>query len=174
MKNLFLLLFFSFSLAFAQQKHKDVTWLQNFEKAKSVAKKKDKKELMYFRGSDWCAPCKMQKKDFFESDQFKKYSNSFVLMLVDIPRNRDLLTEKQRKQNAQLLELYNSKKSFPLVTIIDTKGEVIDKISGYNSLRDPKFHFELLDKLSKQISSRKSLQIKKEAKFFQQQHENQT
>ncbi|MEW7278142.1 thioredoxin family protein [Aquimarina sp. 2201CG1-2-11] len=149
MKNLFLLLFFSFSIAYAQQKQQDVTWLQDFDKAKSIAKKKNKKVLLYFSGSDWCAPCKMLKKDFFENDKFKKYTSSFVLMLVDIPRNRDLLTEKQREQNAKLLEQYNTQKSFPLVTIIDTKGKVIDKISGYNSLRDPKFHFELLDKLSK-------------------------
>ncbi len=149
MKNLFLLLFFSFSIAYAQQKQQDVTWLQDFDKAKSIAKKKNKKVLLYFSGSDWCAPCKMLKKDFFENDKFKKYTSSFVLMLVDIPRNRDLLTEKQREQNAKLLEQYNMQKSFPLVTIIDTKGKVIDKISGYNSLRDPKFHFELLDKLSK-------------------------
>ncbi|RKM91892.1 thioredoxin family protein, partial [Aquimarina sp. AD10] len=34
---------------------------------------------------------------------------------------------------------------FPLVNILNHKGKVLDKASGYSSLRDPKYYFELLE-----------------------------
>ncbi len=150
MKNIFLLLFFSTCFfGFSQKNQKDVVWLQNYEKVQKIAKKENKSILMYFSGSDWCMPCKKLKQDFFDTEKFKKYTSSFVLMLVDVPRNKDLITKEQREQNFKLLEKYNPNKSFPLVTILSTKGDVLDKISGYSSLRDTRFHFELLDKFSK-------------------------
>lgn len=148
MKYLFIFLGLTYSLSFSQSKEIDfkTKWLQNFEKAKHKAEAKEKSILMYFTGSDWCMPCIMLKEDFFESDRFKNYENSYVFLKVDIPRNRDLLTDQQMKQNYKLLKEYNKSKVFPLVAILSAKGKILDEVSGYNSLRDPKYYFELLDK----------------------------
>ncbi|WP_103068023.1 thioredoxin family protein [Aquimarina sediminis] len=149
MNKIFLIfVFFSF-IGFSQQDSKDLSWLQDFEKARLKAKNNKKPILMYFSGSDWCSPCKMLKEDFFDNEKFKKYEKDFTLVLVDIPRSSDILTDEQRVQNYELLDQYNEGKSFPLVVILSSKGKVLDKISGYSSLRDPSFHFQLLDKFTK-------------------------
>ncbi|WP_378175634.1 thioredoxin family protein [Aquimarina sp. SS2-1] len=43
----------------------ELQWLTDFEAAKQVSKDTKKPILMYFTGSDWCAPCMMLKEDFF-------------------------------------------------------------------------------------------------------------
>ncbi|MBQ4821922.1 thioredoxin family protein [Aquimarina sp. MMG016] len=146
MKNLlFIFIFIGFS-ASAQFDQGNSLWIQNWKSAKIKAKKERKPILMYFSGSDWCRPCKMLQEDFFNSQKFEQYKNSFIFLYIDIPRNKDLLSKEQNIENNKLVELYNKEKSFPLINIMDDKGKVLDKISGYSSLRDTKYHFELLDK----------------------------
>ncbi len=148
MKRILILFFLTCAVSFSQDEysHSKVHWIQGIEKAKSEAKSNKKSILMYFTGSDWCMPCIMLKEDFFDSDRFDKYHDSYVFLKVDIPRNKDLLTEEQLQHNYTLLEKYNKNKVFPLVTVLSPKGKVLDQISGYSSLRDPKYYFELLDK----------------------------
>ncbi len=135
-------------MVFAQD-HKDSFWLYDFEQAKEISKKEGKPIFMYFSGSDWCRPCMMLQEDVFDNYKFEKYKNSFVFLYIDIPRNTDLLSEDQKVQNFKLLKSYNTQKSFPLINIVNHKGKVLDDISGYSSLRDTKYHFDLLEKHSK-------------------------
>ncbi len=148
MKYLHILFLLTFTLGFSQNENgkQEDFWLQDFDKAKQLAKKNDKSILMYFTGSDWCSPCMMLKEDFFSSKKFKKYKDSYVFLIVDIPRNKDLLTETQKTKNYKLLKEYNINKVFPLVSILSAKGKTLDQVSGYSPLRDPKYHFELLEK----------------------------
>ncbi len=148
MKYLLIILSLTCTISFAQDNASSskTKWVQNFEKAKHKAENNEKSILMYFTGSDWCMPCIMLKEDFFESEKFKDYKDSFVFVKVDIPRNQDLLTEKQIEHNYSLLEKYNTSKVFPLITILSSKGDVLEKVSGYNAMRDPSNYFELLDK----------------------------
>ena len=149
MNKIFLVFGFLSFIGFSQQDSKNLNWLQDFEVARHNAKNNKKPILMYFSGSDWCSPCKMLKEDFFDNKKFKEYEKDFTLLLIDIPRSSDLLTDEQRVQNYELLDQYNEGKSFPLVVILSPKGKILDKLSGYSSLRDPKFHFQLLDKFTK-------------------------
>ncbi|WP_062055306.1 thioredoxin family protein [Aquimarina longa] len=149
MNKIFIIFSFLSCIGFSQETQKEDIWLYDLELAKQEAKIGKKSILLYFSGSDWCAPCKMLKEDFFDHKKFKNYKNSFVPLFIDIPRNKDLLTDKQKKHNNELLNKYNKNKSFPLLIVLSPKGKILDKISGYSSLRDPKFHFELLDKFSK-------------------------
>ncbi|WP_262711236.1 thioredoxin family protein [Aquimarina algicola] len=119
------------------------------EIAKKISKKEHKPILMYFSGSDWCKPCMMLQEDFFDSFEFKKFTDSFVFLYLDFPRNSDLISTERKIENSKLLELYNKNKQFPLINILNSKGKVLDKISGYSSLRDPRYHFELLQKFMK-------------------------
>ncbi|SHI48209.1 thioredoxin family protein [Aquimarina spongiae] len=145
-KYLCICLFLVTLLSFGQNSKSDTFWVYNLEEAKEISKKENKNIVLYFGGSDWCRPCMMLQEDFFDDYKFTTYKKAFVFLYVDIPRNRNLLTAEQKEENYKLLEAYNKKKTFPLVSILNTKGKVLEELSGYSSLRDPKYHFELLEK----------------------------
>ncbi len=136
-------------LSFSQEETSSLNWLTNLEDAKKISKKTDKPILLYFTGSDWCAPCKMLKEDFFESPEFIAKAEDMVLVLVDYPRRIDLISEEQMAYNKVLLTKYNTEKVFPNLMFLDAKGKKKDELSGYSSLRDTQNHFKFINKYIK-------------------------
>jgi len=129
--------------------HNANIWEKDYSKAKLKAKKQDKPLLIFFTGSDWCGPCKKLVSDFFESDRFKKLaSDKFVLYEADFPRNRDLISKKQRSDNNSLKIKYNVQ-AYPTIMLVNGNGDVLGRRKGYNLMRDPSYHFELIESLSK-------------------------
>ena len=124
----------------------DSKWLTNYDSAISKAKKQKKNVLVYFTGSDWCPPCKMLKTDLFDTNEFQELSNNYILLYIDVPRNRDLISEKQMVHNKELLTKLNKKKVFPMFKIIDAKGNELDKLSGYSMNGVIDSHLRLLEK----------------------------
>ena len=124
----------------------DSKWLTNYETALKKASKQKKNILMFFTGSDWCPPCKMLKKDLFETDDFKTISEEYVLLYIDIPRNKDILSEKQLQHNKELNSKFNKKGSVPLLKILNAKGKELGKYSGYSMNGEIKYHLNLLKK----------------------------
>ena len=145
---LMIVLLFVSTLFYAQEHDTRLNWETDFEIAKTKSKKSKKPILMLFTGSDWCAPCKMLKKDFFYSDKFIAKSKNFVLLMVDFPRNKDLITPDQEVANKVLNSKYGVR-SLPIIIAVNHKGQVIDKIKSYNSSRDTRYHFQFIDKLLK-------------------------
>ncbi len=143
MKRLLFLCFLCITLNVSAQ---DAAWHTDFEKAKAVSKKTGKPILMYFTGSDWCGPCKMLKKDFWQNPEFLNQSNDFVLLEVDIPFREDILTPEQFKKNKKLQSKYNKQKSFPTLLALDSSGKIYDRISAYSMLRDTSGYFAFIDK----------------------------
>ena len=125
---------------------KESQWLTDYDKALKEAKKESKNVLVYFTGSDWCPPCKMLKTDLFDSAEFKALSEDYVLLYVDMPRNRDLLSPKQMTHNKQVMGKYNKKGVFPLLKIVNAKGNALDEYSGYSMNGEIQYHLELLYK----------------------------
>ena len=125
---------------------KDSKWLTDYDNALKEAKKEDKNVLVYFTGSDWCPPCKMLKTDLFDSTEFKALSENYVLLYVDIPRNQDLLTPGQMEHNKEVMVKYNKKGVFPLLKIVNAKGNALDEYSGYSMNGQIQYHLELLKK----------------------------
>jgi len=135
------------SLAQSENEEGDFTdWLTDYEEAISEAKKEDKKLLVYFTGSDWCGPCKMLKKDLFAKDEFKAFSESYVMLYIDIPRNRDLLSSEQMTHNTQLLKRLNKKSVFPFFKILNSKEKELDEYSGYSMNGEISYHVDFLKK----------------------------
>lgn len=122
-------------------------WETDFDTAKKLAAQQKKPILMYFTGSDWCAPCKHLKIDFFNSEKFKSQANNMVLLMVDLPFREDIITPEQRKKNKILIKKYNPEESFPLLIALNKKGKELNRISAYSSLRDTTLHFKFLDKM---------------------------
>lgn len=146
MLRLTFVLFVVGSFAMTAQESSQLNWLTNLEEAQKISKKEKKPILAYFTGSDWCAPCKQLKADFFDSTSFADKASDFVLLYVDYPRRLDIITEQQLSYNKELIKEYNPQKSFPTLVIISSKGKKKDEISGYGSLRDTRYHFEFLER----------------------------
>ena len=126
-----------------------IKWETDYSKAKLKAEKQEKPLLIFFTGSDWCGPCKKLVSDFFETEKFKNITKKkFVLYEADFPRNRDLVSKKQRSDNNSLKIKYDIQ-AYPTVILISSNGDVIGRRKGYNLMRDPSYHFDLIESLNK-------------------------
>ncbi|MCL5244750.1 thioredoxin family protein [Cellulophaga sp. 20_2_10] len=148
MKHLLIALIFPivFGTATSTKVIADVEWNTDYETVLKRAKKQDKNILVYFTGSDWCGPCKMLKKDLFETSEFKEIAKNYELLYVDIPRNNDLLTPEQLKHNMDLMAKYNKKGVFPNLKILDSKGREKGALHGYSMNGEVQHHIKFLKK----------------------------
>lgn len=134
--------------SFAQDDASQLDWLTNLDEAKEIAKEQNRPILVYFTGSDWCAPCKALKSDFFETEEFVLRAQNLVLVMIDYPRRVDIISEAQRTYNKKIIDTYNPDKSFPTMVMLNKKGKEVGKIAGYssfNSYKDTSHHFSFVD-----------------------------
>ena len=120
-KSIIILLLFTATLSYSQE------WKNNLEEAKKEAIAQNKKILLVFSGSDWCAPCIKLDKNVWKSDAFKKESEkSWILIKADFPKKKaDLLSPELTENNGKLAEKYNKEGNFPLVVLLDKTGKVL-------------------------------------------------
>ncbi len=106
-------------------------WQTDFSKVKEIASQQQKPIILVFQGSDWCAPCIKLDREVWSTDSFKKYaSEHYVMLQANFPRKKkNALSEAQTAANAKLAETYNKKGIFPLVVVLDAKGNVLGKTS---------------------------------------------
>lgn len=95
----------------------------------SQAKQEHKKVLLYFSGSDWCAPCIKFKKTFIQNEAFQTFaSENLIVFNADFPRlKKNALTAEQTTENEKIADKYNPNGIFPLVLVLDENGKVIKK-----------------------------------------------
>jgi thioredoxin-related protein len=125
MKTLFILLI-SISL------FSTISWHYNLDEAKLIAKKEHRHILLNFSGSDWCGPCIRMHNEIFESDVFKKMSDTdLVLVNADFPRKKkNQLTSQQQEINNVMADQYNSQGKFPYTVLLDANGKVLKDWDG--------------------------------------------
>lgn len=111
-------------------------WLNDFEKARSIAKENNKMILVNFSGSDWCAPCIKMKKQVFDTPEFQAYADkTLVLVRADFPRHKkNQLDQAQITHNEKLAEKYNPKGKFPLTLLVDGDGNVVHEWDGFQNM----------------------------------------
>ncbi len=124
----------------------DIQWLTDYDTAISASKKAKKNVLVYFTGSDWCAPCKKLKQDFFETEEFRTLSKGYILLYVDIPMNKELISVEQLAHNKALLSKLNKKGVFPLLKVLNSREKELDELSGYSMNGEIGNHLQLLKK----------------------------
>jgi thioredoxin-related protein len=102
-------------------------WKSNLEEAKKEATEQNKKILLVFSGSDWCAPCIKLDKNVWQSEAFKNESQkSWILIKADFPKKKaNLLSPELTANNEKLDEKYNKEGNFPLVVLLDKNGKVL-------------------------------------------------
>ena len=146
MKNLVILLtFLTTFFVYSQDESSNLDWLLDLNEALEISKNEQKPLLVYFTGSDWCPPCKMLKKDFFNTSEFEERANKMVLLMVDIPRRVDIITKEQKEKNIKLVRKYNKDGGYPNLVALNSSGEVIGELGGYTFLRETDRHFAFVD-----------------------------
>ena len=102
-------------------------WLTDFTAAKKQAATENKKILMLFTGSDWCAACIQWEKEVFSKTEFQDYAKTnFVLVLVDFP-DRKKLPKAQERANEALQDRYNVQE-YPELFLLDAKGKELKRV----------------------------------------------
>ncbi|MGN6639298.1 MAG: thioredoxin family protein [Mucilaginibacter sp.] len=111
----------------------NVTWLGDFNTAKTEATQKHELILINFSGSDWCGPCIRLRKEILESSTFENYaSGHLVLVRADFPRQKkNQLSKDQIKLNEALADRYNAEGKFPFTLLVDETGKVLKSWDGF-------------------------------------------
>jgi thioredoxin-related protein len=140
MKKVFFILFlFLTQLVFSQD------WKTNFEEAKKIAMNENKKIVLVFSGSDWCAPCIKLENNIWKSDYFVSYSKeNLILVKADFPKKKvNALPAELKASNSILADKYNKEGFFPLVVLLDSSGKVINK-KGYENCSPEEYIKQLI------------------------------
>ncbi|MCQ2368600.1 MAG: thioredoxin family protein [Kiritimatiellae bacterium] len=110
-------------------------FVDDFKKACEDAKATDRFVFVCFSGSDWCGWCVKLEKEVFsagktEGEFAERLKDDYVLVFIDLPMKRELLSPLAKEQNEPLVKEYNVK-GFPTALIIDpAKNKVVEK-TGY-------------------------------------------
>ena len=106
---------------------------ETFTKKLETAKTENKNVLLYFSGSDWCAPCVKFKKFIVNTPEFQTFATeNLIIYNADLPRlSKNKLAKEVEKENETLADKYNSKGIFPLILLLDTEGNIIKKWEEY-------------------------------------------
>jgi thioredoxin-related protein len=126
MKKIIVLFLLISSFSFSQKN-------ENFSQKLELAKTENKNVLLYFSGSDWCAPCVKFKKFIINTPEFQIFAKeNLVIYNADFPRlSKNKLAKEVEKENETLADKYNSKGIFPLILLLDAEGNVIKKWEEY-------------------------------------------
>lgn len=105
---------------------------KNLNDALIVAQKEHKKILLYFSGSDWCAPCIKFKKTVINDPLFQEFAKNNILVVnADFPRLRkNKLSPEQENANEMAAEAFNSEGIFPRILLLDQNKNVLKKWDG--------------------------------------------
>ena len=118
-------------------------WLDDYDAALKKAAAEEKHIIVDFSGSDWCIWCKRLDKEVFDTDVFRKAAaEKYVLLMVDSPSKKSLLSPKAAKENPKLVEKFGVK-GFPTVVVLNPKGEEVCRL-GYEK-GGPEKYLETLD-----------------------------
>ena len=106
-------------------------WDEDFEAGKATAEKSGKLILLAFSGSDWCGWCVKMEKEIYSDKKFiSEAKKKFVLLMIDNPQNKSILSPLAAKQNSELTRKYNVR-GFPSTVIVRPSGEEVRRFGGY-------------------------------------------
>lgn len=106
-------------------------WLDDFDTAQSRALSEGKAILINFTGSDWCPWCKrLDEETLSNADFIRQASKRFILMVVDSPADKSILSPRAQKINPSIVRRFNIS-GFPTLVITDAQGSEITRLSGY-------------------------------------------
>ena len=140
MKNLIVTLLAGF---FWVQVQAADAWMTDASKAFAKAKKENKLVLLDFTGKDWCAGCKLLRKNVLSSKEFTEYAKGkLILVELDFPMDKPA-----KRVNEELSDKYKVE-GFPTVVLTKPDGTALGQISAYEG-EDAKEYIAKLDKIAR-------------------------
>lgn len=132
----------------AESKTSTLRTENDFDKAYEAAKKDGKKLMLEFSGSTWCPPCKLLHKFVVNTDEFAKYADKKLhVVMADFKRNGDPADKANAKKHAELAEKYNLR-YFPTIVLIDPKTDAVQIIEGFRT-KSPRELIEVIEQFGK-------------------------
>ena len=120
-------------------------WIQDYEQALKLAAAQGKDIIMDFTGSDWCGWCiKLDEEVFAKQEFIDVVPNKFVLLKLDYPQDKSIITEEVKIQNEALQKKYPVA-GFPTIFVTDAQGRPYAQ-TGYQE-GGPEKYIEHLNKL---------------------------
>lgn len=84
----------------------DLNWHTDLSKAVSISINQKKPIMLFFTGSDWCGWCMRLKKEVFNHEKFKIWSDDQIILVeLDFPR-RKKLEPNILNQNRELARIF--------------------------------------------------------------------
>ncbi|MBQ9755144.1 MAG: thioredoxin family protein [Lentisphaeria bacterium] len=109
-------------------------WHLTLESAQEAAAQSGKQIYVLFTGSDWCGFCIKLQKDVLKTSRFRSYARkNLELVYVDFPKKKKM-PDAQRQYNSTLRSRLGGGGGVPSALILDSKGSVQGKITGYRPL----------------------------------------
>ena len=119
-------------------------WTDDFDAAKAQAAKEGKLMLVDFSGSDWCGWCKKLEREVFAQPEFlPAVEKDFVLVFIDSPSNKGVLSKRAKKENPKLVKKYGIE-GFPTALILDGDGKKVGE-TGYRKGGPKAYAAHLMD-----------------------------
>jgi len=143
---IFSLILLALIIPSAGAEENELPWLDDFDKALTLAELTGKDLLVNFSGSDWCIWCKRLDEEIFSQEGFfARLKENFVPVLLDFPSKKEFKDKvKKPKYNAELKKRFQVQ-GFPTILLLDSKGKVYAK-TGYLK-NTPEFYLEHLKQL---------------------------
>ena len=105
-------------------------WSSDFAASMKLAADSKEDLLVDFTGSDWCGWCIKLNKEVFSLEPFKAgVKGKFVLVEVDFPKDKSILSEDTIRQNKELGGKYEVE-GYPTILLCDAGGKPYAK-TGY-------------------------------------------
>ncbi len=102
----------------------------NLDEALAKAKAEGKLVYACFSGSDWCYWCMKLDREVLSRPEFLAgVKNDFVLVFIDSPQNKALLSNRAKAENEKLTKKYGIR-GFPTALILDGDGKKVGE-TGY-------------------------------------------
>ena len=112
-------------------------WMDDFFEAQDVAAKEGKMMLVVFTGSDWCGPCKQLTENVLKTVKFQNEAKkNYVLVYIDSPNDKSLLSEKCQVQNPEISRLLSVNNGVPDVYIVSADGEKLLRLGAASHLEN--------------------------------------
>lgn len=122
-------------------------WTTDYDEAVQLSIEENKPLLIYFTGSDWCIYCKRLKRDFLNSEKFKnRVGNDIVFYEANFPRNKGLVTSKQKKDNSFLKQKFQVR-MYPTLVVVNPQQREIHRQTGYNLKGNTQVHYQFIDEV---------------------------
>ena len=88
----------------------DLNWHTDLSKAVSISINEKKPIMLFFTGSDWCGWCMRLKKEVFNHEKFKIWSDDQIILVeLDFPRRKKLEPNILNQNRIKIADHYNKK-----------------------------------------------------------------